>query len=246
MQNGQFRAPPREKTIQDYPQLKLTAPKEGAMERKPSFMMYVHANVSTPSNSDVRMVVFTQTPDQDPKKQKIEIKCGLMDGLTVLKAIQKVANDPAEKVEPMVAQSFRPKDFKNRAAGNIEDCKVVVGKNEQGVFISLVHWNSEVPRKRFYFGFDEMFEFVVNAEKNQTFSMFSALRALAHTETLADYMREEMKRVWKPWAPSNNGNGGGSGFNNNYNNGGGNRNNYNNNNYNDSSNHQADLDDVFG
>ena len=73
MQNSQFRAPPREKTIQDYPQLKLTAPKEGAMERKPSFMMYVHANASTPSNSDVRMVVFTQTPDQDPKKQKIEI-----------------------------------------------------------------------------------------------------------------------------------------------------------------------------
>ena len=88
-----------------------------------------------------------------------------------------------------------------------------------------------------------MFEFVVNTEKNQTFSMFSALRALAHTETLADYMRDEMKRVWKPWAPSNNGNGGGSGFNSNYSNGGGNRNNYN---YNDSSNHQADLDDVFG
>lgn len=240
MQNNQFRTPPREKTIQDYPQLKLTAPKEGAMERKPSFMMYVHANTNTPSNSEVRLVVFTQTPDQDPKKQKIEVKCGLMDGITILKVIQKVANDPAEKVEPIVAQSFRPKDFKNRGAGNIEDCKVVVGKNEQGVFISLIHWNSEVPRKRFYFGFDDMFEFIVNAEKNQTFAMFSSLRASAYADTLEAYMREEMKRVWKAWTPANNSNGGGGGFNNNYN-GGNNRNN----NYNDTSAYQADIDDVF-
>jgi hypothetical protein len=246
MQNNQFRTPPREKTIQDYPQLKLTAPKEGAMERKPSFMMYVHANTSTPSNSDVRMVVFTQSPDQDKMKQKIEVKCGLIDGITVLKTIQKVANDPADKVEPIVAQSYRPKDFKNRAAGVIEDIKVVVGKTEQGVYISLVHWNSEVPRKRFYFGFDEMFDFVVNPDKGQTFAMFSGLRALAHTETLEDYMREEMKRVWKPWTPSNGTGNGGSGFNNNYQGGGNGGGNYNNNNNYNNSNHQADLDDIFG
>ena len=230
--NG-FRAPPRKKTIQDYPQLKLTAPKEGAMERNPSLMMYVHANEQTPSNSDVRIVVYTQSPDQDPKKQKIEVRCGLLDGVTILKTIDKVANNPAEIVKPIVAQSYRPKDYKNRNAGKIEDVKVVVGKSEQGVYLSLVHWNSEVPRKRFYFGFGEMFDYVVNAEEGQSIAMFSELRALAHVDVLKDYMKEEMKRVWKAWEPSNNGNGGNGGYQNNNQSG------------NSGGNSQLDLEDVF-
>lgn len=205
MNQQPFRAPPREKTIQDYPQLKLTAPKEGAMERNPSMMMYVHKNAGNPSNSEVRFVVYTQTLEQDPKKQKIEAKMGLIDAITIMKVIQKVAKDPAQKVEPIIAQTYRPKDFKNRAAGNIEDIKIFVGKTEGGVYISLVHWSTEVPRKRFFFGFGDMFDFIVNAEKDQTFAMFSGLRALAVSETLEDYMKQEMKAVWKPWAPSNGG-----------------------------------------
>ena len=203
--NQPFRAPPRVKTIQDYPQLKLTAPKEGAMERNPSMMMYVHENVANPSNTEVRFVVYTQTLEQDPKKQKIEAKMGLADALTIMKAIQDVARNPEPKVEPYIAQTYRPKDFKNRAAGNIEDIKIFVGKTEAGVFISLVHWNTEVPRKRFFFGFGDMFEFIVNAEKDQTFAKFSGFRALAITETLEVYMREEMKKGWKPWSPANGG-----------------------------------------
>lgn len=208
---GSFANNPRKKNIQDYPALKLTAPKEGTVDRNPSMMIYTHHNESNESNSNCRIVVYTQCAEQDPKKQKIEVQCSLVDMVTILKAIQKVAQDPNEKVEPLVAQSYRPKDFRNRAAGKIEDVKVVVGKNEQGVFISLVHWNTEVPRKRFYFGYGDMFDFVVNAEKGQTFAQFSALRAIAHTEILQTYMVEQMKHSWKPWVPTNNGGGNNNG-----------------------------------
>lgn len=239
--NSNFRNPPREKTIQDYPQLKLTAPMEGGMERKPSFMMYVHKNVNNPSNSEVRVVVYTQCIEKDPKKEKIEAKMGLVDGQTILEVLERIANNPVEEVEAVAAQTYRPKDFKNRAAGMVEDVKVVVGKNKNGVYISLVSWNNEVPRRRFFFGFDEMFSFVVREDKGQSFRFFSECRALAWSKILSKYMTDEMPRVWKPWTPNNNNNGGG---NNNYqqrNNSGGS--------YQSNSggyDMEGDLDEVFG
>lgn len=245
MSQQNFRAPAREKTFGDYPAFKLLAPREGG-DKQPSMMMYVHANTNNPSNSEVRFVVFTQTPEQDPRKQKIEAKMNLVDAVTIMKAIQAAANSKEEKFENIVAQTYRPKDFKNRAAGNVEDVKVVVGKNANGVYISLVSWNSEVPRKRFYFGFSEMFNFVVNEEKGQTFLKFSELRALAHSEILQAVMIDEMRRVWRPWTPNNNNQGGGYG-------GGNSNNNWNKSNggasapsqssYQDA---QAELDDIFG
>lgn len=241
MSQQPYRAPAREKSFGDYPAFKLLAPRN-AEGKQPSLMMYVHPNVNNPSNSEVRFVVFTQTPEQDPKKQKLEAKMNLVDAVTVMKAIQKVANSTDEKVENIVAQTFRPKDFKNRAAGMIEDIKIVVGKNAGGVFISLVSWNVEVPRILFHFGFNEMFSFITNDDKGQTFQTFSELRALAHSEILQAVMVDEMKRVWRPWVPNNNNNNSGG----NYGNNGGNNNNYsrpaNNSSYNDA---QAELDDIF-
>ena len=163
-----------------------------------------------------------------------------------MKAIEKVANSKEEKVENIVAQTYRPKDFKNRSLGMIEDVKIVVGKNANGVFISLVSWNVEVPRKLFYFGFSDMFTFITNEEKGQTFQQFSELRALAHAELLKLTMYDEMKRVWRPWVPNNNGNsngyqGGNGGWN--QNNGGASQSLKQNNNYNDA---HAELDDIFG
>ncbi len=246
MSQQNFRAPAREKTFGDYPAFKLLAPRDGG-EKQPSMMMYVHANTNNPSNSEVRFVVFTQSQDQDTRKQKIEAKINLVDAVTVMKAIQKAANSKEEKFENIVGQTYRPKDYKNRNAGLIEDVKIVVGKNEKGVFISLVSWNIEVPRKVFYFGFNEMFTFITNEEKGQTFLSFSELRALAHSEILQTVMIDEMKRVWRPWVPQNN-NGGGNYNNNNQghqnnnyqNNGGGNSGG--NKSYNDA---QAELDDIF-
>lgn len=251
-QQQNFRAPAREKTFGDYPAFKLTAPRDGG-DKQPSMMMYVHANTNNPSNSEVRFVVFTQSQDPDPRKGKIEAKMNLVDAVTIMKAIQKVANSKEAKVENIVGQTFRPKDFKNRAAGNVEDVKIVVGKNANGVYISLVSWNVEVPRKLFYFGFSEMFTFITNEEKGQPFLVFSELRALAHSEILQTVMIDEMRRVWRPWVPNNNQ---GGGFNNNQGGGGqqgGAANNWNKSNggasaagnvssYNDA---QAELDDIF-
>lgn len=255
MTQQNYRAPAREKTFGDYPAFKLTAPRDGG-DKPPSLMMYVHANANNPSNSEVRFVVFTQSQDPDPRKGKIEAKINLVDAVTVMKAIQRAANSKDEKFENIVGQTYRPKDFKNRAAGNIEDVKIIVGKNDKGVFISLVSWNTEVPRKAFYFGFNEMFQFVTNPDKGQTFTSFSELRALAHSEILQTVMIDEMKRVWRPWVPNNGGNqgggfnGGGQGGGYQQGNGGGNNSYQNNNNnappkqsYNDA---QAELDEIFG
>lgn len=242
MSQQSYRAPAREKSFGDYPAFKLLAPRN-AEGKQPSLMMYVHPNTNNPSNSEVRFVVFTQTQEQDPKKQKLEAKMNLVDAVTVMKAVQKIANSTDEKVENIVAQTFRPKDFKNRAAGMIEDIKIVVGKNAGGVFISLVSWNVEVPRILFHFGFNEMFSFITNEDKGQSFLSFSELRALAHTEILQAVMVDEMKRVWRPWVPQNNNNNGGGNYQ---------QNNYQNNNnqqrpsqpsYQDA---QAELDDIFG
>lgn len=257
MSQQNYRAPAREKSFGDYPAFKLLAARDGG-DKQPSLMMYVHANANNPSNSEVRFVVFTQSQDPDPKKGKIEAKINLVDAVTVMKAIEKVANSKEEKVENIVAQTYRPKDFKNRSLGMIEDVKIVVGKNANGVFISLVSWNVEVPRKLFYFGFSDMFTFITNEEKGQTFQQFSELRALAHAELLKLTMYDEMKRVWRPWVPNNNNNNGGGGYqgsgqgnqggggsgNWNQNNGGASQSfkQNNANNYNDA---QAELDDIF-
>lgn len=252
MSQQNFRAPAREKTFGDYPAFKLLAPRDGG-DKQPSMMMYVHANTNNPSNSEVRFVVFTQSQDPDPRKGKIEAKMNLVDAVTIMKAIQLAARSKEEKFENIVAQTYRPKDFKNRAAGNVEDVKIVVGKNEKGVFISLLSWNIEVPRKQFFFGFNEMFSFIVNEDKGQSFLKFSELRALAHSEILESVMKDEMKRVWRPWTPNNNqggGNGGNygnnnQGGNNNWNkgNGGASQGGGSSTNYNDA---QAELDDIFG
>ena len=247
MSQQNFRAPAREKTFGDYPAFKLLAPRDGG-DKQPSLMMYVHANTNNPSNSEVRFVVFTQSQEQDPRKQKIEAKMNLVDAVTVMKAIQKIANSPEEKPENIIVQTYRPKDFKNRSLGMVEDVKIVIGKNENGVFISLVSWNAEVPRKRFFFGFSEMFNFITNPDKGQSFAKFSELRAIAHSEILQAVMIKEMDRVWKPWSPNNGGGNGGG-----YQGGNGGGNNWNKGNqgggngggssYNDA---QAELDDIFG
>lgn len=249
MSQQNFRAPAREKTFGDYPAFKLLAPRDGG-DKQPSLMMYVHANTNNPSNTDVRFVVFTQSQDPDPKKGKIEAKMNLVDAVTIMKAIQMAANSKEEKFENIVAQTYRPKDFKNRNAGMIEDVKIVVGKNENGVFISLVSWNTEVPRKRFFFGFNEMFNFVTNPDKGQSFLKFSELRALAHSEILQAVMIREMEQKWRPWVPNNQGNGGGNwnqgnnqGGNWNKGNQGGGNGGGSSSTYNDA---QAELDDIFG
>lgn len=250
MSQQNFRAPAREKTFGDYPAFKLLAPRDGG-DKQPSLMMYVHANANNPSNSEVRFVVFTQSQDPDPRKGKIEAKMNLVDAVTVMKAIQEISKSTEEKPENIIVQTYRPKDFKNRNAGMIEDVKIVIGKNENGVFISLVSWNTEVPRKRFFFGFSEMFNFVTNADKGQSFAKFSALRAIAHSEILQSVMIKEMERVWRPWTPNNN-QGGNSGGYQGGSNGGGNWNKGNqgggqqggsSSTYNDA---QAELDDIFG
>lgn len=249
MSQQNFRAPAREKTFGDYPAFKLLAPRDGG-DKQPSLMMYVHANTNNPSNTDVRFVVFTQSQDPDPKKGKIEAKMNLVDAVTIMKAIQMAANSKEEKFENIVAQTYRPKDFKNRNAGMIEDVKIVVGKNENGVFISLVSWNTEVPRKRFFFGFNEMFNFVTNPDKGQSFLKFSELRALAHSEILQAVMIREMEQKWRAWVPNNQGNGGGNwsqgnnqGGNWNKGNQGGGNGGGSSSTYNDA---QAELDDIFG
>lgn len=221
--NSNFKTPPREKTIMDMPALRLTAPRTQGQERAPSLMFYVHPNQKSASNTDARMVVFTQTPDNDPKKQKIEVKFHIVDALAIIKAVEKMCRyGKDEKPEPIVAQNLVPKDYRNPAAGKRDNAKVYVGRNDKGVYLSLVSWNQEVPRLRFFFGADpdSAFQWVVNGEKGQTFGEFSALTAEAWADAIGHYMKDEFKEHWRPWKPQNQnggGQGGGNGYgNNNY------------------------------
>lgn len=244
----QYRAPTRNKNVQDCPALKLLAVRESGMERNPSFMFYVHENVNAPSKTEVRAVVWTQCPENDPKKQKLEAKMDITSGVQILVTIERVARDPRPVVEAIAYETKRPKDYKNRSLGMISDMKIVVGKNDKGVYISLLHWNSEMPRRRFFFGSTEMFDFVINEEKGQTFTQFSEDRAIAHAFLLKEFWVDAFKKFYKPWTPdenkgNNNYQGGG---NSNYQGGG--------NNYQSNGNYNKpapaplddDLDDIFG
>ena len=234
-----FKGTPRTKTIQDNPSLKLTAPKIQGAERTPSLMMYVHPNEKTPSNTNGRIVVFTQTPESDPKKQKIETKLELLDLQSVVRLVARAAA-AKENFEAVAVQTRVPKDYRNRAAGMRDDVKVVVGKSDQGVYLSLISWNSEVPRIRFFFGSTEMFEFVLQEGKGFTFADWSSIRAEAWVDVQTALNVGMFQKHWKPWVATNtNSNQNGGGWNGGNNNGG---------NYNKPSNQgfDDDLDDVFG
>ncbi len=230
-----FKAPPRTKTIQDNPSLRLTAPKVQGAERGPSLMLYVHPNDKNPSNTNGRIVVFTQTPENDPKKQKIEVKLELLDIQTVVKLIARAAA-AAEKFEATAIQTRVPKDYRNRAAGMRDDVKVVVGKSDQGVYLSLISWNAEVPRIRFFFGSSEIFEFIQQEDKGMKFAEWSSIRAEAWCEIQSGLNVEMFKKHWKPWVPNNQNNNLGGG-----NQGGGNYNNRQ-----QAVSNDDDLDSVFG
>lgn len=235
-----FKGTPRTKTIQDNPSLKLTAPKVQGAERAASLMMYVHPNEKTPSNTNGRIVVFTQTPESDPKKQKIEVKLEFLDLQSIVRLVMRAAA-AKENFEATAVQTRVPKDYRNRQAGMRDDVKVVVGKSDQGVYLTLISWNAEVPRIRFFWGSTEVFEFIQQEGKGLTFADWSSIRAEAWCDLQTVLNADMFKRHWKPWVPSNTGgsnqNGGGwNGGNNN----GGNYNKPNNGGYDD------DLDDVFG
>lgn len=211
--NGGFKAPPREKRIMDMPALKLVAPRTQGQERAASLMFYVHPNIKNPSNTEARIVVFTQTPDNDPKKQKIEVKLNLLDAMAIVKAVDRVSKLPKGVYEePIVAQNTVPKDFRNPQAGKRDNAKIYVGRTEQGVYMSLISWNQEVPRLRFFFGADpdSTFQWVINAEKGQTFSEHSALTAEGWADLIGSYLKDEFKLTWKPWKPQQQQQGGGN------------------------------------
>lgn len=231
-----FKAPPRTKTIQDNPSLRLTAPKVQGAERGPSLMLYVHPNDKNPSNTQGRIVVFTQTPENDPKKQKIEVKIELLDLQTIVKTIKRAAV-ATDKFEVAAVQTRVPKDYRNRAAGMRDDVKVVVGKSEQGVYISLISWNAEVPRIRFYFGSTEVFEFIQQEDKGMKFVEWSSIRAEAWCDIQSSLNVEMFRKHWKPWVPANQNSGQGGGYS------GGQQNNYP---AKANQNNDDDLDDVFG
>lgn len=232
-----FKAKPRTKTTQDHPSLKLVAPKIQGAERAPSLFLYVHPNDATPSNTNGRLVVFTQTPESDPKKQKLEVKLELLDLQTIVRLVRRAARS-VDKMEATAVQTRVPKDYRNRAAGLRDDIKIVVGKNEQGVYLSLVSWNSEVPRIRFFFGSTEVFEFVQQEGKGLTLADFSSDRAEAWAD-IQTYLNVRMHELhWKPWTPSNQNGGGASGGWGGQNNGGYKQQNQN-------FNTSDDLDDVF-
>lgn len=212
------------KTVLDDPKFKLTCPPLTGQQKKPQLHLYYNVNDQNPWNSAPRMVVWLNDGAQDPKNSKITAHIDMAVALSVLEAIMEASH--AAKPEDFTTfqvQTKRPKDFKKPTGEKINDAKIVVGVDDNGVFLSLLHWNTSMTRLKFYFGFDDFHAYVANAEKGQTVAQFSRFTARGWARAVMRYMTEAHGKYWKPYQRDNNGGGGGYGNNN-----GGGGNSYNN------------------
>lgn len=208
------------KTVLDDPKFKLTCPPLTGQTQRPTLHLYYNINEANPSNSAPRMVVWLNDGSTDPKNSRITAHIDMAVCLTTLEAIidASYALKP-EDFTPVPIQTKRPKDFKNPMGEKVPDAKIVIGVDDKGVFLSLLHWNTSITRLKFYFGFDDFHAFAVNEEKGQTLSQFSRYTARAWAKAVRKYMTEQHDKHWKPWQRQNSGGGnqGGGGYSNNNN-----------------------------
>jgi len=207
--SNQQRPMGHKKTVLDDPTFKLTCPPLSGQSKKPTLHHYYNINPENPNRSSTRIVLWLNNNNPDPKKSKIEARISPDVSLAIQSAIRHAAEvcmntPPGEdpKVNPFVIQNKQPKDFKNPQGEKRNDSKIVIGADKVGVFISLLHWDTNIERLKFYFGFTEYHELMVPKDANP--SSVSAHIARGIAETLQLYIALEHREHWRPWDPNSN------------------------------------------
>lgn len=213
---------PREKTILDHSRFKIYGPRIEGAKGSPTFHLFYNINRDDKSKSAPRIYVYTNVEsDASNQNGRIDANIDVGVALTFIKAIEKAAATP-------VGQPFETVGIENlayvwkqkqRSEKPMPQSTVLVGREPDGrVYISLLHFNKERPRIKFYFGFSQFHKFVTQQDGQQQRAEHSALIAEQYAESVRHHLLTLEDRFAIPpaapaggWNNNKGGNGGNGG-----------------------------------
>lgn len=200
--------------------------------REPYLMVGIDINKNKPQYSAVT-VKATHFIRGEEKNKAFEIKTKMQYVKAALKQMQEYATKPFDGKRENRSWNIRgPKIVNGKMSQEkILTGKLVVGRTERGVFISVVHWNDKYPTISFYPGLtDHQSVEIPNDGDQQRMYDFVCSSALGWTETILGLLTTEwsmcLNRAYdalRKQQAQGGGNGGGNSY-------GGNGDGYNNNN----------------
>lgn len=226
--SGNFGNPqPREKTVLDHPRYKIYGPRLDGGKGAPTFHLFYNVNRDDGAKSAPRIYVYTnQDADQGNNNGRIDANIDMNVALTFLKLIEKAANTPmGQAYESVGIQNLAYVwKQKQRSEKPMQQSTMVVGREPDGrVYMSLLHFNKERPRIKFYFGFSQFHKFVGMQEGQEARAEYSSLIALQYAESVRTQLLALERKYAIPSAQPQGGNnsGGNGGWNKGGNSGGG-------------------------
>lgn len=224
---GNFGNPqPREKTVLDHPRYKIYGPRLEGGKGAPTFHLFYNVNRDDGAKSAPRIYVYTnQDADQGNNNGRIDANIDMNVALTFLKLIEKAANTPVG--QPYESVGIQNLAYvwkqKQRSEKPMQQSTIVVGREPDGrVYVSLLHFNKERPRIKFYFGFSQFHKFVGMQEGQEARAEYSSLIALQYAESVRAQLLALERKYAVPSAQPQGGNGGSGGWNKGGNSSGGN------------------------
>lgn len=202
--------------------------------REPYLMVGIDINKNKPQYSAVT-VKATHFIRGEEKNKAFEIKTKLQYVKAALAQMITFADKPFDGKRELRSWNIKGPKIQNgkMTQEKIITGKLVVGRNEKGVFISVVHWNDKYPQIAFYPGLHDHHAVEHSNPDDQERSYdFVCSTARGWAETIMGLLTTEwsnsLDRIYeamrKAQAANGGGGGNGGGYNsNNNNNGGGNR-----------------------
>lgn len=121
--------------------------------RNPLLQVKLKLNKSKPQYSTVQFVV-THYIRGEEKYKTIEVETKLVYAEAALEQLQALADKPFDQGKDITVWEIKaPKKVNGQMTKErVTAGKLVVGRNEKGVFISVVHWNDKYPHIAFFPG----------------------------------------------------------------------------------------------
>jgi hypothetical protein len=136
--------------------------------RNPLLQVKLKLNKNKPQFSTVQFVV-THYIRGEEKYKTIELETKLVYAKAALKCLENYSNKPFDQTKDIQVWEVKaPKKVNGKMTSErITAGKLVVGRNEKGVFISVVHWNDKWPHIAFYPGNNDQMNVVNPAAGDQ-------------------------------------------------------------------------------
>lgn len=213
-ENNRGNFPEREKTILDHPKFTLSAFHKG--NEKPSTLRWRFSSGEKNPGS-LSVYVYTNVPDDQTDRTKnglIEAKLPLTDALTVVAAIEQMARSKENGEVVMECHNFIYPGGK-KSEKPLVTAYVVVGRDDDGVYIGLYDYKEDRPRIRFHFNtsFDQYNKLVYHRFRHADGSPFtkaetSTLYALGYAKLLGPaFTHVSISGFRAPEPPQRNGGG---------------------------------------